>query len=110
MSAPAENITQVSSMPIPPMHYVKLYTDEAVKKGTAPKYATPDNSKYLVINHYFRPPPPLQDTYSMFGVTVNNDDAIIQSLESQVILKFQKFLVTMLLFAGLQKIILIQGH
>ena len=39
MSAPAaENVTQVSSMPIPPMHYVKLYTDEAVKRGTAPKY------------------------------------------------------------------------
>jgi len=62
-----ENITQVSSMPIPPMHYVKLYTDEAVKRGTAPK-----------------PPAPMQETYSMFGVTINNDDAIIQSLESQV--------------------------
>jgi len=35
--AAAENITQVSSMPIPPMHYVKLYTDEAVKRGTHPK-------------------------------------------------------------------------
>ena len=95
MSAPAENITQVSSMPIPPMHYAKLYTDEAVKKGTAPKYAPPDDSKYLVTDHCFRPPPPLQDTYSMFGVTVNNDDAIIQSLESQVILNFEKFLVTL---------------
>jgi len=59
-------ITQVSSMPQPPMHYVKLYTDDAVKRGTAPK-----------------PPPPIQDTYSMFGITINNDDAIIQSLESQ---------------------------
>jgi mediator of RNA polymerase II transcription subunit 7 len=66
MAANAENITQVSSMPIPPMQFVKLYTDEAVKKGNAPK-----------------PPPPIQDTYGMFGVTVNNDDAIIQSLESQ---------------------------
>merc|ERR1712083_1278337 len=47
-------------------HYVKLYTDDAVKRGTAPK-----------------PPPPIQETYSMFGVTINNDDAIIQSLESQ---------------------------
>ena len=38
-AAPAttENITQVSSMPAPPMHYVKLYTDDAVKKGTVPK-------------------------------------------------------------------------
>ena len=69
MSAAAggDNVTQVSSMPIPPMHYVKLYTDDNVKKGTAPK-----------------PPPPIQDSYSMFGMTVNNDDAIIQSLESQV--------------------------
>jgi len=66
MSAGDNNVTQVSSMPIPPMHYVKLYTDDNVKKGTVPK-----------------PPPPIQDTYSMFGMTVNNDDAIIQSLESQ---------------------------
>eukprot|EP00092_Neocalanus_flemingeri_P003988 GFUD01004293.1.p1 GENE.GFUD01004293.1~~GFUD01004293.1.p1 ORF type:complete len:246 (-),score=70.97 GFUD01004293.1:77-763(-) len=66
MAANPENITQVSSMPIPPMHYVKLFTDDAVKRGTAP-----------------RPPPPIQETYSMFGVTINNDDAIIQSLESQ---------------------------
>ena len=34
----------------------------------------------------YRPPPPIQDTYSMFGVPINNDDAIIQSLESQVTL------------------------
>jgi len=66
MAANTENITQVSQMPVPPMQFVKLYTDEAVKKGTAPK-----------------PPPPIQDAYSMFGVTINNDDAIIQSLESQ---------------------------
>jgi len=59
-------VTQVTQMPIPPMNYVKLYTDEAVKRGTAPK-----------------PPPPIPDIYSMFGVPVNNDDAIIQSLESQ---------------------------
>merc|ERR1712098_936440 len=48
------------------MHYVKMYTDEAVKSCRAP-----------------RPPPPIQDAYSMFGVTMGNDDAIIQSLESQ---------------------------
>ena len=35
-----------------------------------------------------RPPPPIADTYSMFGVTINNDDAIIQSLESQVTLRY----------------------
>lgn len=61
-----ENVTQVSSMPVPPLNYVKLYTDENIKAGRAP-----------------RPPPPIADTYSMFGVTINNDDAIIQSLESQ---------------------------
>merc|ERR1712181_157608 len=61
-----ETVTQVSSMPVPPLNYVKLYTDENVKAGRAP-----------------RPPPPIADTYSMFGVTINNDDAIIQSLESQ---------------------------
>ena len=33
-------MTQVTQMPIPPMNYVKLYTDEAVKRGTAPKYVT----------------------------------------------------------------------
>jgi len=27
----------VSSMPLPPMQYVNLYTDENVKKGRAPK-------------------------------------------------------------------------
>lgn len=63
-------VTQVSSYPVPPLHYIKLYTDENVKKGTAPK-----------------PPAPIQDTYSMFGVTINNNDAIIQSLESQGIKK-----------------------
>jgi hypothetical protein len=54
-------------MPNPPMHYIRHYTEEAVRRGAAP-----------------RPPPPIPDTYSMFGVTINNDDAIIQSLESQV--------------------------
>ena len=38
--------------------------------------------------HLNRPPPPIADTYSMFGVTINNDDAIIQSLESQVTLRY----------------------
>lgn len=38
----------------------------------------------LCTNVLFRPPPPIQDTYSMFGIQINNDDAIIQTLESQV--------------------------
>lgn len=53
-------------MPLPPMQYVKLYTDENVKKGRAPK-----------------PPPPLKDTYTMFGVQFRADDQIIRPLESQ---------------------------
>ena len=53
-------------MPGPPMQYIRCYTEEAVKRGAAP-----------------RPPPPIPDTYSMFGLTINNDDAIIQTLESQ---------------------------
>ena len=53
-------------MPNPPMHYIRHYTEEGVRRATAP-----------------RPPPPIPDTYSMFGITINNDDAIIQSLESQ---------------------------
>lgn len=58
--------SQVSSLPLPPMQYVNLYTDENIRKGRAP-----------------RPPPPIQDTYSMFGVQFHNDDLIIRPLESQ---------------------------
>lgn len=53
-------------MPLPPMQYVNLYTDENVKKGRAPK-----------------PPPPVKDTYTMFGVQFRADDQIIRPLESQ---------------------------
>ncbi|XP_023335160.1 mediator of RNA polymerase II transcription subunit 7 [Eurytemora carolleeae] len=70
VGAGGPEVTQVSSMPVPPMHYIKLYTDEAVRKEQVP-----------------RPPPPIQDTYSMFGIQINNDDAIIQTLESQGIKK-----------------------
>ena len=49
--------------------------------------STSRNVDYLTF-HLNRPPPPIADTYSMFGVTINNDDAIIQSLESQVTLKY----------------------
>ena len=31
------SIFQVSSMPVPPLNYVKLYTDENVKAGRAPR-------------------------------------------------------------------------
>ena len=45
-----------------------------------------------------RPPPPIADTYSMFGVTINNDDAIIQSLESQVTFKETAQLLSLEIF------------
>lgn len=57
---------QVSSMPNPPMQYVKHYTDENLRRGTAPP-----------------PPPPLSDSYSMFGNVFTAEDCIVASLESQ---------------------------
>lgn len=56
----------VSSLPLPPMQYVSLYTDENVKRGWVP-----------------RPPPPIKDNYSMFGLAFHADDAVIRPLESQ---------------------------
>jgi len=61
-----EGLQPVSSMPIPPMQYVKLYTDENVRRGSAPG-----------------PPPPLTDSYSMFGNVFTTEDCIVNSLESQ---------------------------
>jgi len=61
-----DGATQVSSMPLPPMHYVNEYTDEALRRGTAPL-----------------PPPPIMDTYSMFGQPFSSEDCIVASLESQ---------------------------
>uniref|UniRef100_H2ZH60 Mediator of RNA polymerase II transcription subunit 7 n=1 Tax=Ciona savignyi TaxID=51511 RepID=H2ZH60_CIOSA len=55
-----------SSMPLPIMKYVDQYTDEAVKRGIAPK-----------------PPVPIQTSYEMFGQICHQDDAIIRPLESQ---------------------------
>ena len=55
-------------MPLPPMHYVKQYSDDCVKRGLAPP-----------------PPNPLQpnESYSMFGHQFTAEDSIIASLESQ---------------------------
>lgn len=63
MSAP--EATQVMSLPLPPLHYINLYTDENIRKNRAPK-----------------PPTAITDTYSMFGSTFNNEE-MIRSLESQ---------------------------
>lgn len=62
----AEGQQGVSSMPLPPMQYVSLYTDENIRRGRAPK-----------------PPPPIKDNYSMFGVTFHADDQIVRPLEDQ---------------------------
>ncbi|XP_043786626.1 mediator of RNA polymerase II transcription subunit 7 isoform X2 [Apis laboriosa] len=64
MAAP--EAIQVSSLPLPPVQYINLYTDENVRRGRAP-----------------RPPPPIHDTYSMFGNVFNADDTIIRPLEAQ---------------------------
>ncbi len=53
-------------MPLPPLQYIKLYTDENVRRGTAPS-----------------PPQPLTDSYSMFGNVFTAEDCIVASLESQ---------------------------
>lgn len=58
---------QVSSLPLPPMHYINQYTDEMIRRGRAP-----------------RPPPPIRDQYQMFGNTFNTEESIIRPLESQV--------------------------
>ncbi|KAG7517573.1 mediator of RNA polymerase II transcription subunit 7 [Solea senegalensis] len=57
---------QVSALPPPPMQYIKEYTDENIRKGLAPK-----------------PPPPIRDSYMMFGNQFQCDDIIIRPLESQ---------------------------
>ncbi|GIX77669.1 mediator of RNA polymerase II transcription subunit 7 [Caerostris darwini] len=56
----------VSSLPLPPLQYVNLYTDENVQKGHAPA-----------------PPKCAIDSYSMFGSQYHTDDPIIRPLESQ---------------------------
>lgn len=65
MMANADTI-QVSSLPLPPAQYINLYTDENIRKNRAPK-----------------PPPPIQDSYTMFGNPFSNDDNIIRPLEAQ---------------------------
>ncbi|XP_044254560.1 mediator of RNA polymerase II transcription subunit 7 [Tribolium madens] len=57
---------QVSSLPLPPMQYINHYTDEMIRRGRTP-----------------RPPPPIQDTYHMFGNAFNTEESIIRPLESQ---------------------------
>ncbi|CAB4068648.1 MED7 [Lepeophtheirus salmonis] len=75
-AAPPES-TQVSSLPLPPLQYVKSYTDENVMRGLAPQ----------------PPPPILHEGYQMFGAPFpsisspagapGTENDIVQSLESQ---------------------------
>lgn len=58
--------TQVSSFPPPPMQYIKMYSDENVRRGVVPG-----------------PPPPILDSYTMFGHVFTAEDCIVASLESQ---------------------------
>jgi mediator of RNA polymerase II transcription subunit 7 len=68
MAANPENQV-ISSFPLPPMHYIKLYTNENVTKGIIPK-----------------PPSNPPENYLMFGQTFStNDEQIIRPLESQQI-------------------------
>ncbi|GAB6025827.1 Mediator of RNA polymerase II transcription subunit 7 [Chamberlinius hualienensis] len=57
---------QVSSLPLPPLQYVNVYTDDNVRRGKAPL-----------------PPPPITDNYLMFGQSFNTDEVIVRPLESQ---------------------------
>lgn len=65
----SQQATGLSSIyPLPPMRYIKLYTDQNVRNRQTP------------------PPPrpfPTNGQFLMFGQTISIDDTIIQSLESQ---------------------------
>lgn len=56
---------QVISWALPPTQYINLFTDENVRRNRVPK-----------------PPPPVQDGYTVFGAPFNNDE-LVRSLESQ---------------------------
>ncbi|XP_064085191.1 mediator of RNA polymerase II transcription subunit 7-like [Macrobrachium nipponense] len=60
--------TSTSTWPLPPTQYINHYTDENIRRGRAPK-----------------PPLPIHNEYTMFGMPFNADDAIIRPLESQAI-------------------------
>lgn len=53
------------SLPLPPSQYINLFSEENIRRNRAP-----------------RPPPPIPDGYSMFGIQCNNEE-MIRSLESQ---------------------------
>ena len=71
-------------MPLPPMQYIKNYSDEALRRGCAPP-----------------PPPPITDSYLMFGQPFSTEDCIVPSLESQVIAIKESDLLKLKLFISI---------
>lgn len=67
MALPTET-SPTSTWPLPPSQYINQYTDEIIRRGRAPK-----------------PPLPIHNDYTMFGVPFNAEDVIIRPLESQSI-------------------------
>lgn len=65
ISEMAQQESQVMSLPLPPSQYINLFSEENIRRNRAP-----------------RPPPPIPDGYSMFGIQCNNEE-MIRSLESQ---------------------------
>lgn len=58
--------TASSSLPLPPLQYVNMYSDDNIMRGKAPS-----------------PPRPITDAYKMFGAPFHPDDPIIRPLETQ---------------------------
>lgn len=53
------------SLPLPPTQYINLFSDENVRRNRVPK-----------------PPPPILEGYTVFGMPYNNEE-MVRSLESQ---------------------------
>jgi len=76
---------QVCSLPLPPVQYFQNYSDDNIRRGRAPK-----------------PPPIIQETYTMFGNPYNADDSIIRPLESQVCMSYECIKLTRIIFRIVQ--------
>ncbi len=68
MPSPVIDSTPSSSLPLPPMQYASLYTDENYRKNRWPRPPLP---------------PTLDDSYCMFGTVYRVDDTIVPPLETQ---------------------------
>ena len=73
---------QVTSMPLPPMQYIKAYEETSLP---APPFGRAGQlGQQKASSSFPSPPPPITDAYTMFGAPFSADDTIIQTLESQV--------------------------